>query len=205
MDARTKPAVSGVVGKALPHDSAHLHVSGRAAYTDDLPEPRDLLHLAVGMSTRARARLGSVDLGAVLSANGVVDVLQAADIPGVNNCGPIVHDEQILATDKVEYAGQAIFAVAADSVDESVIERIRDGLSVADIDERDAVLIEFGRELFGDNTVSTATYARALAQFGQTDLVDLIESMAQHARDAIVLIAFQQQLPAGQQALLPLR
>jgi xanthine dehydrogenase large subunit len=55
----------------------------------------------------------------VLSAEGVVDVLQAADIPGVNNCGPIVHDEQILATDRVEYAGQAIFAVAAGSVDEA--------------------------------------------------------------------------------------
>ena len=45
------------VGKALPHDSAHLHVSGRAAYTDDLPEPRDLLHVAVGMSSKAHARL----------------------------------------------------------------------------------------------------------------------------------------------------
>jgi xanthine dehydrogenase large subunit len=119
MDARTKPAVSGVVGKALPHDSAHLHVSGRAAYTDDLPEPRDLLHVAVGMSARAHARLEKVDLGAVLIANGVVDVLQAADIPGVNNCGPIVHDEQILASNLVEYAGQAVFAVAADSVDEA--------------------------------------------------------------------------------------
>jgi xanthine dehydrogenase large subunit len=119
MDARTKSSAPGVVGKALPHDSAHLHVSGRAAYTDDLPEPRDLLHVAVGMSTRACARLGDVDLGAVLSAEGVVDVLQAADIPGVNNCGPIVHDEQILATDRVEYAGQAIFAVAAGSVDEA--------------------------------------------------------------------------------------
>ena len=111
--------MSGVVGKALPHDSAHLHVSGRAAYTDDLPEPRDLLHVAVGMSARAHARLEKVDLGAVLIANGVVDVLQAADIPGVNNCGPIVHDEQILASNLVEYAGQAVFAVAADSVDEA--------------------------------------------------------------------------------------
>jgi xanthine dehydrogenase large subunit len=55
----------------------------------------------------------------MICAEGVVDVLQAADIPGVNNCGPIVHDEQILATDRVEYAGQAIFAVAAGSVDEA--------------------------------------------------------------------------------------
>ena len=107
------------VGNALPHDSAHLHVSGRAAYTDDLPEPRDLLHLAVGMSIKAHARLRSIDLGDVLAAEGVVDVCLAADIPGENNCGPIVHDEQILATDTVEYVGQAIFAVAARTVEQA--------------------------------------------------------------------------------------
>jgi xanthine dehydrogenase large subunit len=137
MDARTKPALPGVVGKALPHDSAHLHVSGQAAYTDDLPEPRDLLHVAVGMSTRACARLGNVDLGAVLSAKGVVDVLQAADIPGVNNCGPIVHDEQILATDHVGYAGQAIFAVAGNSVDEA---RVATAQAIIDYEDLEPIL-----------------------------------------------------------------
>ena len=60
------------VGIALPHDSAHLHVSGTAAYTDDLPEPRDLLHLAVGMSEMPHARVRSIDLTAVRAAPGVV-------------------------------------------------------------------------------------------------------------------------------------
>jgi xanthine dehydrogenase large subunit len=119
MDAGAEQRRKSAVGHALPHDSAHLHVSGRAAYTDDLPEPRDLLHLAVGMSREAHARLRSVDLRAVLDAEGVVDVCRAADIPGENNCGPIVHDERIFATDTVEYAGQAIFAVAAMTADQA--------------------------------------------------------------------------------------
>jgi xanthine dehydrogenase large subunit len=119
MDARAERARMKTVGSALPHDSAHLHVSGRAAYTDDLPEPRDLLHVAVGMSRKAHARLRAVDLGGVLAAAGVVDVCVAADIPGENNCGPIVHDETIFATDTVEYAGQAIFAVAASTADQA--------------------------------------------------------------------------------------
>jgi xanthine dehydrogenase large subunit len=119
MDARAEQARMKAVGDALPHDSAQLHVSGRAAYTDDLPEPRDLLHVAVGMSSKPHARLRSVDLAGVLAAPGVVDVCAAADIPGENNCGPIVHDEQILATDTVEYAGQAIFAVAAQTADQA--------------------------------------------------------------------------------------
>jgi xanthine dehydrogenase large subunit len=119
MDARAEQRRKAAVGNALPHDSAHLHVSGRAAYTDDLPEPRDLLHVAVGMSDKAHARLHAVDLGDVLAAEGVVDVCIAADIPGDNNCGPIVHDEKIFATDTVGYAGQAIFAVAATTVEQA--------------------------------------------------------------------------------------
>ena len=106
-------------GKPLPHDSARLHVCGSAAYTDDLPEPRDLLHVAVGMSERAHARIRELDLSEVLGAAGVVDVCTAADIPGENNCGPIVHDEKIFNPDLVEYAGQPIFAVAAGTVDEA--------------------------------------------------------------------------------------
>ncbi len=120
MDARAKSTTRRVaVGQALPHDSAHLHVCGTAAYIDDLPEPRDLLHVAVGMSAKAHARLVNVDLGDVLAASGVVDACIAADIPGVNNCGPIVADESIFAVDTVEYAGQAIFAVAAETVDDA--------------------------------------------------------------------------------------
>ena len=119
MDASAKPTDmrEAAVGAALPHDSAHLHVTGRASYTDDLPEPRDLVHIAVGMSTVAHASIGSLDVSAVLAAPGVVDVCTASDIAGENNYGPIIHDDPIFATDLVQYAGQPVFAVAADTVD----------------------------------------------------------------------------------------
>jgi len=107
------------VGRPLPHDSAHLHVSGSAAYTDDLPEPRDLLHLAVGMSSKAHAKIDSIDLQGVLSADGVVSTCVAADIPGENNCGTIIADEPLFAVDHVDFAGQPVFAVAADTVDQA--------------------------------------------------------------------------------------
>jgi xanthine dehydrogenase large subunit len=105
------------VGAALPHDSAHLHVTGRASYTDDLPEPRDLLHVAVGMSSVAHAEVGDIDLADVLAAPGVVDVCIASDISGENNFGPIIADDPIFATDLVQYVGQPVFAVAATTVD----------------------------------------------------------------------------------------
>jgi len=105
------------VGKALPHDSAHLHVTGRAAYTDDIPEPRDLLHVAVGMSQKPHARIKNIDLSDVVGAAGVVDVCVAADIAGDNNYGPIVADDPVFAEQLVEYVGQPVFAVAATTVD----------------------------------------------------------------------------------------
>ena len=107
------------VGQALPHDSAHLHVTGTAAYTDDLPEPRDLLHVAVSLSPLPHARIRHVDLTAALASPGVIAAFVAADIAGDNNFGPTVADDPILADAVVQFVGQPIFAVAADTVDQA--------------------------------------------------------------------------------------
>jgi xanthine dehydrogenase large subunit len=111
IDARTK-----VIGAALPHDSAELHVAGAAVYTDDLPEPRGTLHVALGVSPLAHGRLKAVGLEEVHAAPDVVDVITAADIPGDNDVGPIQHDDPIFAEEFVQFAGQPVFAVAATSV-----------------------------------------------------------------------------------------
>jgi len=112
------PAQGGV-GVATRHESAHLHVTGEAAYTDDLPELRGTLHAAFGLSQRAHARIRALDLTTVRAAPGVVAVLTAADIPGENNVGPILHDDPILAAGEVQYLGQPIFLVVAESVGEA--------------------------------------------------------------------------------------
>ena len=129
--------VARAVGKPLPHDSAHLHVSGRAAYTDDLPEPRDLLHLAVGMSTVAHANVRDLDLSNVLAAHGVVDTCTAADIPGENNYGSIIKDDPLLADGLVQYVGQPLFVVAAETVDAA---RKAAHMAIVDYDELEAIL-----------------------------------------------------------------
>ncbi|MGH6913381.1 MAG: xanthine dehydrogenase molybdopterin binding subunit, partial [Geminicoccales bacterium] len=123
MDARSSPeqkaragAIAGGVGQPVPHDSSALHASGEALYTDDIPEPRGTLYVAVGMSAKPHARIRSLDLEAVRAAPGVVDVVTADDIPGENNCGAVVADDPILAPGLVQYVGQAVFAVAATSV-----------------------------------------------------------------------------------------
>ena len=98
------------------HESAHLHVSGEAVYVDDIPELRGTLHAALGLSTHAHARVKSIDYAAVRAMPGVVSVITAHDIPGKNECGPIIHDDPILADSVVQYVGQPMFAVIADTV-----------------------------------------------------------------------------------------
>jgi xanthine dehydrogenase large subunit len=98
----------------MRHDSAHKHVSGEAAYIDDLPEQTGLLHVYLGISARPHARIAAMDLEPVRRAAGVAYVLTGTDIPGHNQIAPTgKEDEPLLATDIVEYVGQPIFAVAA--------------------------------------------------------------------------------------------
>jgi xanthine dehydrogenase large subunit len=103
------------VGVARPHESAELHVLGQATYTDDIPELQGTLHAALGLSAKAHARITAMDLSAVRSAPGVAAVYTVADIVGTNDCGPIIHDDPILADGEVLYVGQPMFIVVADT------------------------------------------------------------------------------------------
>jgi len=108
---------AGAVGQPLPHESAHLHVAGAAPYIDDLPELAGTLHCALGLSPVAHGKLLGVDMGLLLALPGVVAVYTAADIPGRNDCGPILHDDPILADGLLQYLGQPVFAVLANTRD----------------------------------------------------------------------------------------
>ncbi|WP_449043421.1 xanthine dehydrogenase molybdopterin binding subunit [Paracoccus versutus] len=112
--------VKGAAHTPIIHDSAEKHVTGRADYTDDLMEPVGTLHAYLGLSTVAHGRIVSMDLDAVRKAPGVHLVLTAADIPGHNDISPTgLHDEPLLAGDEVQFHGQPIFAVVAETRDQA--------------------------------------------------------------------------------------
>lgn len=101
------------VGRSVAHESAPLHVSGTALYTDDIPETQGTLHAAFGLSERAHARIARMDLDAVRQAPGVVAVITLEDVPGQKYLGPFLDDEPIFADGVTEFLGQPLFAVAA--------------------------------------------------------------------------------------------
>ena len=105
-----------VVGSACPHESAHLHVAGAAPYTDDLPELAGTLHAALGLSPVAHGVIEAIDVARLRALPDVLDVFTARDLPGANDCGPLLHDEPILAGDTgdtLRYLGQPVYAVVA--------------------------------------------------------------------------------------------
>ena len=114
---QTVAQVGAQVGISRPHESARLHVAGAAPYIDDLPEIQGTLHAALGLSPVAHGTLLAIDLALLRVQPGVVAVYTAADLPGTNDCGPILHDDPILAEGELRYRGQPVFAVIASSRD----------------------------------------------------------------------------------------
>ncbi|KIC22864.1 MULTISPECIES: xanthine dehydrogenase molybdopterin binding subunit [unclassified Leisingera] len=103
------------VSKPLPHDAADLHVTGAARYVDDIPTPVGTLHLAFGLSPIARGHITGMHLHDVQHSPGVAAVMTAKGLPFSNDVSPSIHDEPLLAAGTVNYVGQPVFLVVADS------------------------------------------------------------------------------------------
>jgi xanthine dehydrogenase large subunit len=116
-DRRAEDLRLRIVRRPTRHDSSPKHVAGSATFIDDMREPEGMLHMAVGGAPIAAGQLLGVDLSAVRAAPGVVAVITTADIPGVNDVGPVLHDDPVFVTDRIEFRGQVVFAVAATSRD----------------------------------------------------------------------------------------
>jgi xanthine dehydrogenase large subunit len=146
----TKAAIDGGVADPRKHDSAHKHVTGAAIYTDDIPEPPGTLQIYIAMSQRAHAAITRLDVSAVRQASGVACVLTAEDVPGVNDVSPFAGDDPMFADGVVQYHGQSLFAVAAETMAQA---RDAARLAVVDYEDRPAIL-----------TIAQAMAARSLLE-----------------------------------------
>ncbi len=105
------------VGKSVKHESADKHVSGEAVYVDDRLEFPNQLHVYARMSDRAHARIVSIDTAPCYAIPGVAIAITSKDVPGQLDIGPVVAGDPLLADGKVEYVGQVVIAVGADSLE----------------------------------------------------------------------------------------
>lgn len=112
----TDTADGEVIGKNVRRIDAPGKVSGRLKYAGDMTMP-GMLHVQVLRSPHPHARIVSIDTSAALAIDGVEAAITSADVPGQDGFGVFVHDQPIMARDKVRYVGEAVAAVAAEDFD----------------------------------------------------------------------------------------
>ncbi|MBI2258993.1 MAG: xanthine dehydrogenase molybdopterin binding subunit [Flavobacteriia bacterium] len=119
------------------HDSIKKHVSGKSIFIDDILLNDNLLHARVVYSNVPHAKIKAIHTHNAKNLHGVHCVLTSKDIPGVNQMGPVIHDEVCLASDKVECIGQAVVLIAA-TTEKIAIEASK--LITIDYEELESVL-----------------------------------------------------------------
>lgn len=156
--------VDPVVGVPVPHESAALHVTGTALYTDDLiVRHQDVLHAWPVQAPHAHARVQDLRTAPALAVPGVVRVLTAADVPGVNDAGT-KHDEPLFPAEVMFY-GHAVCWVLGETQ-----EAARLGADAVEVDYEPlpslvtvAEAVEAGSFQGGQPTVSRGDTGTALA------------------------------------------
>ena len=104
------------INKQFAHDSAEKHVSGEAVYVDDILDYPEALHCCFFCSNQAHAQIQEVDISEAQKMAGVVDIIQAKDVPAKLDIAPVFDGDPLLADKKVEFFGQPIVAVAAKDI-----------------------------------------------------------------------------------------
>jgi xanthine dehydrogenase large subunit len=154
----------------VKHIDSLLHVRGESQYVDDVPPPPEMLHAAVAGSPTAHGIITRLDTAAARAAPGVVAVLTAADIPGVNRFGPIIKDEELLVDSEVCFIGHPITLVVARTAHQA--RQARDLVEV-EIDELPVVVDP--REAFANGDLihppRTMAAGDVAATWGECDVV----------------------------------
>ena len=118
------------------HDSAVNHVMGQSKYIEDEAPIHGQLFLDIYTSPIAKGRLLSIDLSKAKAVDGVVDVFLSKDLKH-NRWGAIVQDQPILVEDNIEYLGEPIALIAANSLEAAYEARC---LVDAQFDKKEAIL-----------------------------------------------------------------
>ncbi|MFJ2754684.1 xanthine dehydrogenase molybdopterin binding subunit [Nocardioides sp. NPDC087217] len=107
MSALSERPDNPIVGIPLPHESAALHVTGEALYTDDLVgRMTGVLHAWPVQAPHTHALVTALRTAPAYDVPGVIRVLTAEDVPGVNDAG-VKHDEPLFPTE-VMFHGHAV-------------------------------------------------------------------------------------------------
>jgi 4-carboxymuconolactone decarboxylase len=100
----------------------------------------------------------------------------------------------------LEWNGHEAAALKA-GIDAKVLEVIRTGGSLKGLDDADAAVIQFGRELIGKRSMSSDTFAKVAKLYGNKGAMDVVAVMSTYAVSGFYAIAVDEHAPAGKPSL----
>lgn len=100
----------------------------------------------------------------------------------------------------LEWNGHEASALRA-GVDAKVIDIIRNNRALTGLDEKDATVIKFGRQLYGDKKVDSATFAKVVQLWGKRGAMDMVAVMNTYAVSGFFAIAVDEQSADGKAPL----
>ena len=154
------------IGAPPPHDSARGHVTGTAPYIEDLPPLDGELVVDFVPSPCACGVLERIDIRKAMAIDGVVGIYTSADIPGNQHFGSVFEDEPFLPAEHVDYVGQPLAVIAAETREAALEARravrvvVREELPVLTIEEADSKGLYIGPE----RTIASGNLERGWAQ-----------------------------------------
>ena len=112
------------------------HVRGKSIFIDDIPTINGTLFGVVFTSPVAYGKIRNIDFTNAKEIDGVIQIITHSDIPGENQIGAIILDEELLANSEVHFIGQPIALIIA--VSEQIARRARELINI-DIEELDPI------------------------------------------------------------------
>ena len=91
------------------------HVTGKSIYLDDIPLIQGTRFGVVFDSPVAHGTIESINYSKARAIPGVIKIITHEDIPGQNQIGGIIPDEQLFASKEVHFVGQPIALIIAES------------------------------------------------------------------------------------------
>ncbi|MFC6487872.1 molybdopterin-dependent oxidoreductase [Nitratireductor sp. GCM10026969] len=141
------------IGNNVRRLDAPSKVSGALKYAGDMTMP-GMLHMQVLRSPHPHARIVSIDTSEAEAMEGVACVITHKDVPGKDGFGVFVHDQPIMARDKVRYVGEAVAAVSAETQ-----EIARKALARIKVDYEELPAVFDPEEAMGEGTARVHDYA----------------------------------------------
>jgi len=118
------------IGKRVVRWDAIDKVLGEPIFTADLLKYiGNAVFVYSVRSKYAHARIKSIDVSRAAGYPGVLKVLTAKDIPGINSVGYVIPDQPLLADRKVRYIGDTVALIIAESLENAI-----DAADLVDVD-----------------------------------------------------------------------